>query len=213
MKFTEEDREELKRLIAEVLGEVEQGRKVIEENNAEYEMERVFDNWMINDIHLADIAIAPTDFVLPCDFRLKDGTVLKRGKRFFTYDEAMALEEQLFKPNGWRLPSKAEFVMLYGAYGIDDDGGDDANNLMSEMKLEANGWISSEDMDDYNEDPENCDGTINDRTTYGYWWSRTSSSSTGAYYLYAYIDSSKGGVNAQDSSFRGFGLSVRCVAL
>ena len=55
-------------------------------------------------------------------------------------------------------------------------------------------------------------GTVIGRTTYGYWWSRNASSSAHANRLGTAISGTSGYVNAQYSNYRGFGLSVRCVA-
>jgi len=126
----------------------------------------------------------------------------------------MALEEELFEPNGWRLPTTQEFMLLHAIYGIDENGKDDAKAFHKALKLEPQGYISISDMDEYNKDPENYEkngGTVVDRTTNGHWWSRNASSTTSANYLYTGISSNTGGVYAQDSYYRGFGFSIRCV--
>ena len=168
-----------------------------------------------NDLIDSEIKLAPEDFVLKKDFRLKDGTILKKGKRYFTYDEAMALEEELFEPNGWRLPTIQEFMLLHAIYGLDENGQDNPKALHKDLQLEPQGYISSSDMDEYNEDPENYEkngGTVLSRTTHGNWWSRSASSGTYANYLHTNISGTSGYVNAQNSAYRGLGFSVRCVA-
>ena len=55
-------------------------------------------------------------------------------------------------------------------------------------------------------------GTVVYRTTYADWWSSNASSSTDANYLTTYLSSGTGYVGAQNSYYRGYGLSVRCVA-
>jgi len=54
-------------------------------------------------------------------------------------------------------------------------------------------------------------GTVFNRTTDGYWWSRNASSTTNANYLPTGISSNTGYVSAQDSDYRGYGFSIRCV--
>lgn len=214
MSLTKKDKEEIKVIIREVLGNQK-------DKPAEYiqkDLKYIFQAWssMSNDTNInTRIELAPEDFVLEEDFKLKDGTILKKGKRYFTYDEAMALEKELFEPNGWRLPTVEEFMILYVAYGLNENGEDDPKALHEALKLETQGYITTNDMDEYNNDPENFEnngGTVNGRTTDGYWWSRNASSSAYANYLYTFISGSSGNVNAQGSLYRGYGFSVRCVA-
>lgn len=207
MSLTKQDKEEIKALIHELLSET----KTVGEDVPTFEWKRFFDNWRKKSLSLTNnITLASEDFVLPIDFELKDGTVMKKGKRYFTYDEAMALEKELFKPNGWRLPETKEFMTLHAYYGLDDNSQDNVAALYSTLRLEATGWIDYRGMKKYNL-TLNEDGTVIDRTTDGYWWSRNASTATYANFLSTYFSSNTGYVNAQRSRNRGVGFSIRCV--
>lgn len=218
MSLTENDKEEIKDLIREVFEE--KWPKIIDSASISVgTYTNMFDNWNEKSICLCSrdiintIELAPEDFVLKADFKLKDDTILKKGKRYFTYDEAMALEEELFKPNGWRLPTTREFMLLHATYGVDENGKNDAKAFYEVLNLEPQGYIRSNGMDEYNKNPENFEkngGTVLNRATDGYWWSRNASSATDANCLSTDI-SHLGGVYARDSNYRGCGYSVRCV--
>lgn len=218
MSLTRKDREEIKELIREVIGE-DRPKTIDSEDSAIGTYAEMFDLWQDNSIdtdfgNISSVKLAPEDFVLKADFRLSDGIILKKGKRYFTYDEAMALEKELLEPNGWRLPTTQEFMLLYAAYGLDENGQDDPKALREALKFEPQGYIDSDDMDEYNEAPENFennDGTVIGRTTGGRWWSRNASSATYANFLGTPLHSGTGYVTAQGRHCRGGGLSVRCV--
>lgn len=202
MSLTRKDKEEIKALIHEVLSE---------DSVPTFEWKRFFDNWRKKSLSLTNnITLASEDFVLPVDFELKDGTVMKKDRRYFTYDEAMALEKELFKPNGWRLPETKEFMILHAYYGLDDNGQDNVAALYSTLRLEATGWIDYRDMKKHNL-ALNEYGTVVRRTTNGNWWSRNASTTTDANYLNTHISSNTGYVYAQHSAYRGYGFSIRCV--
>lgn len=131
------------------------------------------------------LRFAPEDFYIEED-----------GERqyLFTWDEAMKLEEEVLKPNGWRLPTCEELVQLCATY-IDDEGGDDAERFMKELNVEKCGW-------------KGIDGTVGGVGSNGGWWSSTAYSSTSARYLG--FDS--GDFYPQTNSSKGNGFAVRCVA-
>lgn len=221
MSLTEKDKKEIATIVTKIVDErlksaetmvVEPANEPV--TNDVYDFDEMFSDWDDSSILLScnDIKqITSEDFVLPCDYQLKDGTVLKKGKRYFTFDEAKALEEQLFKPNGWELPTVKDFMILHATYGLDKNGRDDPKALHKALNLDCNGFISSSNMEKYNKDPENFEkngGTVSNRTTNGHWWSSYASSSTYGYYLVT----ASGYVNSQSSDYRGYGFSIRCVA-
>lgn len=115
------------------------------------------------------------------------------GKKLFTWDEAMEIQEKL-KDTGWRLPTVGELVQLYGKFGINKNGHDDVEGFTRHLSLPKDGYYYS-------------NGRVNDQGTHGCVWSSTTSSSTSAYGLYfngSYL-------NSQYSRNRGDGFSVRMV--
>lgn len=205
MSLTKNDEEAIRQIIRDVLADYKS-----DTTEEEFNWGAFFRDWDDNKINLVNnINLAPEDFVLPVDFKLKDGTVLRKGRQYFTYDEAMALEEELFKPHGWRLPESREFVMLYGAYGIDKDGKDDVKSFHKNLHLELTGWVPDDVIEKYGITLD--EGLVIYRTTGGNWWSRNASSATSAYGLGTYLSSEAVNVDAQNSVYRGDGFSVRCV--
>lgn len=117
-----------------------------------------------------------------------DPTVVKGKKRYFTWDEAMAIEA-----DGWRLPTKAEWMTLCVEFGEKD--GDIAPDALSKnLKLKKNGYVDS--------------GSLWGAGAEGDYWSSTALSDTSyAYYLYFYSS----GVNPSYYSIHYYGQLVRLV--
>lgn len=136
------------------------------------------------------LTIAPEDFYIE-----KDG----KKQYYFTWDEAMKLEEEVLKPNGWRLPTCKEWAQICEYY-IKDDGSDDVERFMKELKMEMKGYLD--------EDAMKNGGKVSYVGSEGLFWSSTSASAPGARRL-LFLSSD---LYPQNSSYKGFGLSVRCVA-
>lgn len=119
---------------------------------------------------LANVIIAPEDYI-------------ETDKKEFTYDEARELEKSL--PDGWRLPTRKEWVLICEEFGWNEETKDlDANLLAKKLKIKyALG-------------------------TYVRYWSRTAYSGTLAYLLYLY---SSGDLYPAVNGSRYLGLSVRLV--
>lgn len=163
MSFTKKDREEIAKIIKEVLAN--------DEKAEHREKLPDFEKWKEQAIKLdCGITLAPEDFFVG-------------DKKFFTWDEAMEYEKEVLRPNGWRLPTSKEWAILYGHYGINEKTGeDDAEGFMGTLKLGLNGYICDDDMDRHNEDNE-LFGLI-DQGSYGHYWSSTAySTATLAYHL------------------------------
>ena len=133
MSLTKKDKEELKELIREVIGE-SRPKTIDSEGTMDYTdmfVNRSNDSIADDIVGDDEIQLAPEDFVLKKDFKLKDGTILKKGKRYFIYDEAMALEEELFEPQGYisisdmdeynKDPENNEKLWGIGTYNSDGD--------------------------------------------------------------------------------------------
>lgn len=131
---------------------------------------------------LANIIIAPEDLC-----------VIENGeeKKHFTFDEAIEYTKKL--PNGWRLPTQKELLLICVEFGIDEDGLLTGDELMKSLGFVRSGSVSS--------------GSLYGAGYYGYYWSSTVESSSYARYL------SFGSTNVSPAgnNFRSYGFSVRCV--
>ena len=104
--------------------------------------------------------LAGADMVLPEDIKMSDGTVMKKGKRYFTFDELAALQSEHKMPYGAVVPTEDEFyqivsnVIKYIRCNYGYDGCTAVEVLEQSLGFGMNGWIDAEDMDRYNADPE-----------------------------------------------------------
>lgn len=115
------------------------------------------------------------------------------GLHYFTYNEALEVQEKL-KDTGWRLPTRSEWVLICEEFG-QKDGQLDVKTLQKNLNMSHTGLIDKDD------------GLPYGRTTDGYWWSATRSSTTNAYSLNTYISN----VYPQCSDNRDYGFAVRLV--
>ncbi len=110
-------------------------------------------------------------------------------------------------PQGWRLPSNSgdySFSELMGAYGLpttNQSSLTSANNYSGQLQNPLNfnrpgyyAWSS---------------GALGARGSRGYFWSSTAFNSTNARLLHFYSS----GFNPQSGNSKGYGFSVRCVAV
>lgn len=135
---------------------------------------------------LAGVLIAPEDFYIVD----KDG----EKKTHFTYDEAMEATKDL--PDGWRLPTRHEWVLIAEEFGNDPETNNPSSQaLLNALGLGLNGFL------------DNDDGSLYGSGYRGHYWSSTVLSSSYAYYLF--IGSSEFGPSS--SNLRYGGYSVRCV--
>lgn len=130
---------------------------------------------------LANILIAPEDYA-------------EGDKKHFTWDEAIALEKNL--PNGWRLPSRHEMVLIAEEFGR-NLGTDKLEGewLQKNLGLGLNGYTGYSYSSPYGVGSS------------GYYWSRTAGGSTYAYRLYFHSSN----VYPANYDNRRYGYSVRCV--
>lgn len=106
------------------------------------------------------------------------------GKNEFTWDEAMDLNEKVFKPNGWHLPTCKEWAEICLSY-MNDNGDYDRDKLAKELNL-------GEDEDGYGG---------------GDYWS----ASVYSEYLARGLGFYTTGVYPRDYNNKGYGFSVRLV--
>ncbi|MCM1218181.1 MAG: fibrobacter succinogenes major paralogous domain-containing protein [Lachnospiraceae bacterium] len=130
---------------------------------------------------LANILIAPYDYI--------DG-----DKKYFTWDEAMELEKKL--PDGWRLPTRQEMVLMAEEFGCDSESGElDGELIRRNLKLGLNGYLSP------------GGSSPRDVGSDGYYWSRTAYGSSSAYDFYFL----SGDAYPANYNYKYYGYSVRCV--
>lgn len=118
---------------------------------------------------LANLLIAPEDYI-------------EGEKKYFTYDEAMAIEKKL--NNGWRLPTRHEWALICEEF--------DPELLTKNLGLGKKGYV--------------LNGSLNAVGSGGYYWSRTVYSGGSQYAYYLAFHSSRVRLNV-----RYLGFSVRCV--
>lgn len=179
MSLTKKDKEEIRQMIVEAV----KGQGTVTNEEASDVLFQIKD-WKENAIDTGmGFKVAPADLKID-------------GKEYFTWDEAKEIEEKYLKPNGWRLPTVGEFVMLYGKYGIDEDGEDDVQAFCEALKMEKKGYKDS-------------NGYLYGQGSRGYWWSTAASSASNAYSLY--MDSSY--LVPQSNYSKADGFALRCVSL
>ena len=175
MSLTKKDKEEIKKLILETIGEVNDLHDCLDYGSKEI-LRQLDKRWRENGIksETTGLIIAPEDVEID-------------GKTEFTWDEAMALEKEGKIPEGWRLPTRHEWVLIAEEFGQDSNGELDKNILSEALNLNYN-TLSS-----------------------GYYWSASPYTSDSSYAYYLGFNSSS--VNPQCTSYKYDGFSVRCVSL
>lgn len=133
------------------------------------------------------IEIATNDYWEVSD---DDSPAVVRGKkRYFTYDEAMAIESD----GGWRLPTRAEWMGLCAELG-EKNGDIDPSVLSNTLKLRMGGAVRSDELWHAGDD--------------GFYWSSTTAPSARlAYTLCLDLDC----VSTSYCYYRSYGLLVRLV--
>lgn len=117
-----------------------------------------------------------------------DPAVVKGKKRYFTWAEATAI-----KAEGWRLPTRTEWMALCIEFG-EKGGNIDPSVLNKTLKLKKNGAVYS--------------GWRWGTGNYGCYWSSTAGSSANLACTFSlYPDS----VNPSEEGYRHVGFSVRLV--
>lgn len=114
-------------------------------------------------------------------------------KKLFTFDQACSIEKKL--NNGWRLPTRKEWVLICEEFTCGDDGNLDAQLLMDKLGLGLHGWQDDEDQQ------------LRSVGSGGFYWSSVADSATYARNL----DFNAANVYPSSSFNRGFGFSIRLV--
>lgn len=181
MSLTKKDKEEIADIIKHTLVTMNIGELAVEEDNKAQEIQMQINKWDDEAISTGlGFVIAPENYY-------------ERDKEHFTWDEAMDIQENI-KASGWRLPTVAEWVQLYGRFGIDVYGHDDSDALSSQLLLKKAGYY-------YN-------GSFLNGGNDGRYWSSTTNSTFAAYALHFYSSY----INPQYSSIKAVnGYSVRMI--
>ena len=125
--------------------------------------------------------VAPENFVLYKEVVLtgvdKDGdpdeaTILHAGKKFFTLDEAEALQEQGYFPEGWRLPTVTEAGAWLKEFLDENFVNNPSGNIMTQLNLKFNGFIypSMHIYNHYPTDQEAIASLVDDKMIEGRFW-------------------------------------------
>lgn len=116
-------------------------------------------------------------------------------KKYFTFDEACEIEEKL--GNGWRLPTRKEWVLICEEFACGEDGELNAGMLMDKLKLGLNGNVG----------PWASNQQVRNVGANGYYWSSVADSATYARGL----DFNPANVYPSYGYGRAYGFSVRLV--
>ena len=177
MSLTKKDKEEIAKIVVDTITTMQLGAKAIEEGNKKFDLEELDKKWRENGIksETTGLIIAPEDVEID-------------GKTEFTWDEAMALEKEGKIPEGWRLPTRHEWVLIAEEFGQNenDELRGDVLGPKLNLKKDSDGDYFS-----------------------AYWSSTAYSSATNAYRLgygttYVY---------PQGNDYKYDGFNVRCVAV
>lgn len=178
-------------IVKELIIELERiKRKDVDDNDvtkSEEKKKKEMTRWEEEGItsRLANVVIAPEDLTIQ-----ENG----REKAFFTYDEAEKAVAKL--GNGWRLPTRSEWVLIAEEFGNDPDTGKlSSKKLCKALNMELSG------------DVNNSSGAAVDVGAGGFWWSSTRSDGYNMYSLYMNTTN----VSPAGYSYRSLGFTVRCV--
>lgn len=140
MSLTKKDKEEIRSIIREECG-LDFGEKLMKSIRRS-PLEQLDKKWKDNGIksESTGLIIAPEDVEID-------------GETEFTWYEAMDLEKDGKIPEGWRLPTRHEWVMIVEEFGQDDNGAIDSNELKNSLRTDSLGnyWSSTvSGSDSYN---------------------------------------------------------------
>lgn len=133
MSLTKKDKEEIRAIIREECV-LDFGEKLMK-SILRSPLEQLDKKWKDNGIksESTGLIIAPEDVEID-------------GKTEFTWYEAMALEEEGKIPEGWRLPTRHEWVMIVEEFGQDADGSLNNSKFIERLSLKhknGNYWSST----------------------------------------------------------------------
>ena len=141
-----------------------------------------------------------TDFGLvfaPEDFHFSDRTGRRRD--YFSGGQARMLEECLFIPAGWRLPTLDDWIAAATTFRSSE-------RMRSELGLKTNGFIHPDDWEKFKKQPTAI--TPLHQGVRGYYWSSTKHGDCSSWFLR--ITNPKG-IMTTKYCYWEEGLSVRCV--
>lgn len=152
-----------------------------------------FEEWRENAIPTASgLKLAPEDFYV------QDG--IGQRKKHFNWDEAMKYEKAVLRPNGWRLPTRDEWIKIANEFKTPD-------KLRYILRLGLNGTICWYDMNKYRQNPNKVRTIFQD--VCGYYWSSTKANEAETYFMFL----NESITNPAGDSGVCSGFSMRCLAV
>ena len=113
--------------------------------------------------------IARENFSITEDTILPDGTVFKKGKKFFTMSELLLLKNAGKFPKGWDIPNGGELIDIAREFGT-KNGIRHPHYLIASLGLELEGTLlNGENFDEYNKDPVHGDYYVMSSYNAGYY--------------------------------------------
>lgn len=76
-------------------------------------------------------------------------------KVYWTQEEAAIFENDVLKPNGWRLPTTEEWLVLANEFGKTCDSDESVYMLAERLKLSFGGYVPMASMEAYNSEESN----------------------------------------------------------
>ena len=113
--------------------------------------------------------IARENFSITENTILPDGTVFKKGKKFFTMSELLLLKNAGKFPKGWDIPNGGELIDIAREFGT-KNGIRHPHYLIASLGLELEGTLlNGENFDEYNKDPVHGDYYVISNNNAGYY--------------------------------------------
>lgn len=157
-----------------------------------------FDQALVDNGFIEKIEEAPQDFGVIATSKLAgveiaDQDYTEGDKEYFTFDEALEIEKGL--KNGWRLPTRHEWVLICEDLALDEHGTLSSQKLRDKLGLSLKGFFDLNDEEVYRLGAN------------AYYWSSVASTTTNGYALYFYAT----GVYPSNSFSRAVGFPLRFV--
>ena len=124
---------------------------------------------------------------------------------FFTFDEAIRFERSILIPNGWHIPTVAEWQKIILEFGLNDADEIRRWCLERNLNLRCRGYIREDDMSTYTNSPDQS--LLRDAGLCGFYWAHADTRDD-ARYLYLYTRHAELGIAR---GLPGDGLTVRAI--
>ena len=142
--------------------------------------------YSVDTAHVAKngLRIAPENYRVDKDVTIGNGTVIKKGKEFFTLSELFTLRSAGALPEGWDIPTKQELHDIADEFGI-LDGCRHTHHLMTSLGISLMGTpLGGESYVRYNKNPRAGGCFIIGRNAIGYYLGTNESRANSAAMLF-----------------------------